>query len=404
MVQRRNGRVFVGFFDRAERAMMTRFDDVLFYEAYRRSSKDETKAYIMTLFQVDDTEDGADDVLEDGQDFTHQAFTQPTAPENSEDLARLTGLLSPDYQEAFGAILNSLCKLANVAGNSEAHLGEQEGDMDGLKSDLDEHQKTIEDLSMTIEQHAKRISEHEVTIGDHEKTIQERDQVISELQAKIQELALLSRPSQLVNESLPTTNVEPSELTIRELEEKLKASDSKNKEQAQKIANMLNDPGDYKNIALIKLQSQNEEKDEKIQDLEGKLEQLQQIQQSSHLPPQVKTLDLHGLRFQDCFIKLPTEGSNASLHKERNGLKFRDENNTWWQKTRMLQDGIVIAGAPLPRVETINGDKYDCYEEKGKQKRLKYIDESSLVQHDGKVYVSWEILKETEPEEPDFSF
>lgn len=246
-------------------------------------------------------------------------------------------------------------------------------------------------LTKTKEGYSSKIAEHEATIRNHEQAIERYRETISGLEDNI-------RPADSDNVSQHTR----LESQIETLQKELNASLVDNKKQAQKIAWLLIDPQEQKQAERIKLIHENEEKDGEIKSLKEQLSKLQiQIEnenvqkesQSSSGPATVNTLDLHGLLFQDGFVKVPEALGKASMHKERFGMKFAGEDNTHWQKTRMIQDGIVIAGVPLNCVETIRGTKYACYEENGKQKRLRFLDKDSLVLHDEQYYISWEILK-----------
>jgi hypothetical protein len=341
------------------------------------------------------------------QEF-NEAMEDEDIPGSYQELAQLESLLGPEFQAAFGTVKDSLRNLASVAGS---YKGEKEEHIQDLMAELDQRQETLEDLSLTIKNHEATILKQQSDIEDLTTTmtteVEARDQTIAELQAEVQQ-GRVSSANQLALQSPSATNAASSESRIKELEKKLKKFEAENKKQAQKTADFLDDPRDYK-VQLIKLESDNQEKANRIQSLEAELLKTRsevdqdQLQRVFSGPTFIKSIDLNGRRFQDAFVKLPDAVSKASLCKEKGTLKFTGEKNMWWQQTRLLQDAIVVAGTSLERVETINGAEYDCYEEKGKQKRLKHLDENSLAKHNGKLYVAWEVLKETEAEEPDDS-
>lgn len=342
------------------------------------------------------------------QEF-EDALEDAEVPERDQDSAQIESLLGPEFQAAFEAAKDSLRNLESVTKNFK---DDKEGHIQGLMTELDQRQEILEDLSLTIRNHETTILKQKSDIDDlgtvMATEVEARDRTIAELQAKVQQPSLVNGANQPATASPSVTNAASSDSRIKELEKKLKKSEAENQKQAQNIADFVADPENFKIVHLTKLEAKNQEKDDRIQSLEAELlkaqSEVEQLQRVSSNPASIKSVDTHGLRFQDAFVKVPDEVSKASLYKERVTPKFSDENNRWWQQTRMLQDGIVIAGTSSDRVETINGATYDCYEEKGKQKRLKHVDENSLVKHDGKFYVSWEILKETEPEEPDFDY
>ncbi|KUJ23173.1 uncharacterized protein LY89DRAFT_170043 [Mollisia scopiformis] len=407
------------------------YKDIEFDQEYWRGSINASKKYIKTLFKVkDDSRQGSQSQrreLEEVDDASEQSSDDEVEQPIQDGLGTLKPsnlVLSDGFEDAFASLDKSynasIDRLRREAGRQDSVIGEREGEIEGLRSD-------IEELSNANSKHQETIAEHELTIRTHDAVIEElslarqqeaetssallrqRNEIISNLEARVKELTLGGGSNS--GHTAKTDNEAALKSQVKELEAKLKAAESANMTQAWKIASFSGESEDSKNTIALRLQHEVDIRDDKIAGLEQELQDLRAENGQSQFPHPLLPLpiftrefDLHGLRFEDGFVKVPEAFAKASLFKERNGAKFTGENNILWQKTRMLQDNIIVAGTPLDRIETIAGARYACYEEGGKQKRLRLPDQTSLVLYDQKYCIEWEILKETDPEEVDYSF
>lgn len=379
------------------------YKDILFDAEYWRGSVEGTKAYVKTLFTIREnvscnlkhfrssqlckTNTSLGSRSQSQQPEEDALLPQPSNSipgeelnDNEDESRSLGGSAMPldeEIDDTFDGALEAAFKLVNDAYHKE---------VSHYKSQIEERDDEIKLWSEGIKATTKEIAEHEDTIRSNEQTIERQRNTISDLKDKIrsiESLPLSAGDSAIPDNASQNTSLEAQN---KKLQKDLDASLTANKGQAQKIASLLIEQPGHKQADVIKLMYENGEKDDKIKTLEEQLLAFQtqngNLQQQNRLSPALLTIDafeLHGLHFDDSFVKIPEQYARASMYKERNGVKFTAESNMRWQKTRMLQDGIVIAGVPQDRVQTINGAAYACYEENGKQKRLRLPDEKSLV-------------------------